>query len=441
MKKKKSLNQTIVRIALLPMLLLTIIITFAGSYFIADSLDEQVRLGMIDLANTMSISLYEMYPGDYHYEEKADGIHLYKGEHEFNSDYTYIDKIKASTECDISISYMQYSVISTFRNSFGEREIGFATNDIINETVLINDKSFFYDDASFNNESYYCYCTPLHDADSNPIGMLSVFMPSSNVKSLVWRVLVPIIIISLVTCVLISLIVLRYANKFIEVIRYIEKYMKSIADGDFKAKLNHSVIKRDDELGQMGDSAYKTAMSLKKMVEEDLLTSLYNRRSADKHFSETLSNYVDKGVKFCVALGDIDFFKKVNDTYGHEAGDLVLIAVSSTLKKFMMGKGYAVRWGGEEFLLIFEGYEMNKTKPWMEDMLNEIRALEVFSEDRLIKVTMTFGLLQCDKADNSSMDRYINAADNMLYYGKEHGRNQLVTLETFEAIDEEANAE
>ena len=170
----------------------------------------------------------------------------------------------------------------------------------------------------------------------------------------------------------------------------------------------------------------------------------------------TFDTYVNKGVPFCLAIGDIDFFKKVNDTYGHEAGDAVLVRVSFILKQFMLGKGYAIRWGGEEFLLIFEDCQIETAYKNMHDLLDIIRAQVIEHGENYISVTMTFGVMDCkdtgddeageaawevikagrpddpkgiemyDAAVGSRIDKYISDADKKLYFGKENGRNQIV---------------
>lgn len=441
-KKNGSIKITILKIVFLPMVILTVLLTSAGSYFVAASIDEQVREGMMDVCNTVLLSLDQVYPGDYSYDEKSDGIYFYKGEHEFNGDFELIDNVKDRTGCDVTICFQQYAVITTLENKSGIRMIGSAGNDLVYIEVIEQGKSKFFDDAYFDDVNYYAYYSPLKDEDGNNIGMISVSMPAEYSKQLVMKAIIPLVFIALLAILVTSVFVLRFSNQFVLVIRKVQKYMKAIAKEDFRAELDPMVSNRTDELGQMAQSASSMAAALRKKVEEDLLTGLYNRRSADKKIKRTINNYVDKGVSFCLAIGDIDFFKKVNDTYGHEAGDDVLRAVSSTLKNFMLGKGYAIRWGGEEFILVYEGIDLERAASNMLSLLDIIRAIEVESGEFTIKVTMTFGIVECDPADKElipekddelrddalkhRMDTYIASADKKLYYGKEHGRNQLV---------------
>ena len=122
-------------------------------------------------------------------------------------------------------------------------------------------------------------------------------------------------------------------------------------------------------------------------------------------------------------LGDIDFFKKVNDTYGHECGDIVLSEVATILNKNMRNQGFVARWGGEEFLLVFENCNLDEAVNKLEHILDEIRKKEISYKDEIVRITMTFGICQGSTDD---MDDVIRMADSKLYEGKAGGRNQIV---------------
>ena len=91
-------------------------------------------------------------------------------------------------------------------------------------------------------------------------------------------------------------------------------------------------------------------------------------------------------------MGDIDFFKHVNDTYGHDAGDEVLRTLSRMFCTVIGEKGEVCRWGGEEFLFVFPGMDMDEVQLLMSDLLDDIRHTPVLYERKLIHVTMTFGV-------------------------------------------------
>lgn len=445
----KSISWKFIRISYLPMILLTIIVTLAGSSFVSNSLKAEAGEGMVDLTKTINMSLDKIYPGDYKIVEDSGDIYMFKGEHQINGDYELLDEIKENTGCDVTICYLNYAVATTLKDKDGVRLVGAGDSQRVVDEVINADSPKYYSDVTFNKDNYLAYYYPLHDSDDEVIGMLVIAKDSQILTSLVWKAILPIVCISLAAMFLACFFAYSYSKNFIYDIKRIQKYMGKVADGYFDTQLDVHVDQRDDELGQMAYSAVRTAGRLRKMVEEDQLTQIYNRRSADKKIKATLENYISKGVVFCLAIGDIDFFKKINDTYGHEAGDDVLIEVAGTLKKFMSDKGYAIRWGGEEFLLIFEkgNVSLDACSAMIEELLDKIRALEIVNNENHIKINMTFGLVECEEEDKTidlnnivseedknpkdtllkeKMDHYISKADLRLYYGKEHGRNQLV---------------
>ena len=159
-------------------------------------------------------------------------------------------------------------------------------------------------------------------------------------------------------------------------------------------------------------------------MECDALTGLYNRRLGDRRLRRAAKRAVDYGMDYCVGICDIDFFKKVNDTYGHEAGDTVLKAVARVLKQHMTGKQMTVaRWGGEEFLLLFENCKLSDAQKVLQQIHTQIREMTIHHGDQAISVTMSMGLVQAERG--ASEDAMLGAADELLYYCKEHGRNQI----------------
>ena len=200
--------------------------------------------------------------------------------------------------------------------------------------------------------------------------------------------------------------------------------------------MNERTQKRNDEIGETGAAVVKMRDVLRVMVEKDPLTLLYNRRYGTGRMKNVQASFLRTGQPFAMAIGDIDFFKKVNDTYGHDAGDEILKFVAEELRKMMLGCGFAVRWGGEEFLLIFETADVNTARGKIETLLEKLRNSTISYADYNINVTMTMGLV----AGNADLDvnDLIKRADAGLYYGKEHGRNQLVLCD--ELTDEDLAA-
>ena len=161
---------------------------------------------------------------------------------------------------------------------------------------------------------------------------------------------------------------------------------------------------------------------LKKEASTDQLTGLNNRRKAREYLKRLKEEQVSTAVS--VAMGDIDFFKKVNDTYGHDAGDEVLKFVAKTMVDNCRTSAFISRWGGEEFLLIFPDCNGDQAFIVLERLRNKIQKETIVVGDNKIKITMTFGLTEYNYSKDEEIA--IKEADEKLYIGKSNGRNQVV---------------
>lgn len=164
---------------------------------------------------------------------------------------------------------------------------------------------------------------------------------------------------------------------------------------------------------------------LEQLVNTDALTTLWNRRAMNEHLSILVNNYNKYQTDFSVAILDIDFFKKVNDEYGHGMGDFVLKSLSYLLKTFMEEKGHVARWGGEEFLLTFENMDYDQAISHMEELRVRIEEQEFAFKDVKMHLTITAGIEEYHT--NIGLDQVLTKADEKLYIGKTSGRNQIVS--------------
>lgn len=163
---------------------------------------------------------------------------------------------------------------------------------------------------------------------------------------------------------------------------------------------------------------------LEHQANTDFLTGLWNRTFIKGVFEK--ENFEENGESYII-LGDIDFFKKVNDTYGHIAGDEVLREIARELKNSFRDEDYCVRWGGEEFLFFVKNIKSFDVVNKLEEIrLNILKKVVCFEETK-INVTMTFGVKKIN--GNLDITENIDLADRALYYGKHNGRNQIVYYE------------
>ena len=160
--------------------------------------------------------------------------------------------------------------------------------------------------------------------------------------------------------------------------------------------------------------------TISKLAEKDELTQIYNRSKFKTILAANLRNAQIYGTPFTIILIDIDHFKKVNDTYGHDAGDKVLIQVSSLLKSLLRSQDNFARWGGEEFIIL----SPSSTKEEAHVLAERLRkAIETFSFDIVKHITCSFGISQYEPNDTATS--IIKRADNALYRAKGMGRNRV----------------
>ena len=163
---------------------------------------------------------------------------------------------------------------------------------------------------------------------------------------------------------------------------------------------------------------------LYKESHEDPLTGLKNRRGFDAYFGDEVEPRMEKECVSAV-MCDIDFFKKVNDTYGHNAGDAVLVFVAELLKEAAKGRGEVVRWGGEEFVLILIDHTLDEAVKCAEQIRQRVEGSVCEFEGQKIQVTMSFGVKEMER--DKTLDQNIEYADERLYKAKTTGRNRVIS--------------
>ncbi|MCR5251260.1 MAG: GGDEF domain-containing protein [Lachnospiraceae bacterium] len=164
--------------------------------------------------------------------------------------------------------------------------------------------------------------------------------------------------------------------------------------------------------------------NLERMANLDTLTKLSNRRHMNEHLAGLVFDYNRSNKAFTMAIGDIDFFKKVNDTYGHDTGDYVLSTVADIFRKYMKDKGHVARWGGEEFLFSFENMDLEKAYRYLDELRHLIESTPMDFKEYHFNITMTYGIEEFNP--RLGIEATINRADAKLYKGKQGGRNRVV---------------
>ena len=159
----------------------------------------------------------------------------------------------------------------------------------------------------------------------------------------------------------------------------------------------------------------------------DQLTGIANRKAFDEVLLSQISAATQDDNTLCLAMADIDFFKKFNDTFGHQAGDQVLRLVGRCLDNNVKGQDTPARYGGEEFAMILPNTQLNDAVKLANHIREIIQGRELVKKstgENLGKVTMSFGVSQFQAGDTPQT--LIERADTALYTAKEQGRNQVV---------------
>ncbi len=164
---------------------------------------------------------------------------------------------------------------------------------------------------------------------------------------------------------------------------------------------------------------------IQKAANTDYLTELPNRRSFFNDAQKYITNYISKSVPYGLAILDIDFFKKVNDTYGHDAGDRVIKALALCLRQYL-SSALLARLGGEEFAVLLPGLEQKQIYQKLEDFRREVSLVAVNHEQTQIYFTVSIGVVFSSTAE---LAEQMNIADVALYRAKEGGRNQICIAE------------
>ncbi len=155
----------------------------------------------------------------------------------------------------------------------------------------------------------------------------------------------------------------------------------------------------------------------------DTLTDLPNREAWDIKVSEEYTRFSRYGSPLSLAVADVDFFKKINDSYGHLAGDKVLRVLASTIKKEVRESDFVARYGGEEFVILMPETGIKDAVSAMEKVRAKIANRKFQFEGKPVPITMSFGVSEFQNALN--IKEVFSAADQALYNAKNSGRNKV----------------
>lgn len=171
-------------------------------------------------------------------------------------------------------------------------------------------------------------------------------------------------------------------------------------------------------------------LELIEMATKDKLTNIYNRRSFEARLIQDIKQYEKFQTELSVILFDVDHFKFVNDTYGHQAGDNVLSLLAEITQKAIRSNDIVARYGGEEFVILLPNTGKNGSQVIAEKLRLAIEEAAFDTQSHKIQITVSLGVACISDIPNPNLDSLVKSADDALYYAKHNGRNQVSYMQT-----------
>lgn len=160
---------------------------------------------------------------------------------------------------------------------------------------------------------------------------------------------------------------------------------------------------------------------------QDALTKLNNRAAFDEHFAKETARCQHKRIPLAIVVADLDNFKRINDTYGHTAGDKTLQVLANTFKKHLEKHAFVARYGGEEFVFVFTDINKDELLHILNLLRKTVAKLPFKFKNNKVSMTLSIGATHVTQEDNVHIA--FERADTALYQAKENGKNQVVYLE------------
>lgn len=218
-------------------------------------------------------------------------------------------------------------------------------------------------------------------------------------------------------------------NRLSQEREYLAQQRTLAIEREAKENLELRVNEQTREIKLAMDALSQANQELQKMSQTDALTSLANRRCFDKKFATALEHAIFKQSPIAIIMVDIDYFKNVNDTYGHQAGDECLRQISTTLQKYAKSESdLCARYGGEEFCLVLPDKNTTEAQSIAEAIRLEIESQKVHYSDKSLSFTVSLGLHVQIPTPNSHPETLLKIADDALYKAKANGRNRTVVF-------------
>ena len=206
---------------------------------------------------------------------------------------------------------------------------------------------------------------------------------------------------------------------FLQLDRYSEK--RHAQQREYETELK-SLHRKVASLEQQAEQAQAEIQAQQKRSERDVLTDLPNREAYERRLGIELERSQRYDRRFCLVVADVDFFKSINDRYGHLAGDKVLKVLAKTIRQRLRRADFIARYGGEEFVILLPETDAAQALSVMDNICSQIRNCPFHFKSEPLKITVSFGIAQVGADDDA--ESIFSRADSALYEAKAQGRDR-----------------
>ncbi len=421
----KSLRGKMLMYTVIPLIIIAAVIGFVGAHNARLAMVSMVEDEMSDQCDYLERRMDALYPGDYSWEIISDDDYkLYKGEYDITTQTELLDSLKVAFDNEFTVYLGKASVLTSYTDDAGSRYVLSEAPVIVRTEVIEGGQTKFYSDVTVDGIKCFAYFRPITYDDGTTYAMYAIYHSAEDINGRVNGVVFPLYAVCFFATIVLGFISVYFSQGIVNKILAVKNFMESVSEGKFDTHMNATYMNGDDELSSLARSGVKMQDALKVYIDYDVLTRINNRRYANIYLEKM---HEEAGVKsdYCIAIGDIDFFKKVNDTYGHDAGDVVLRNTAEILRKNVPPKCLVARWGGEEFLFAFKETTLEESAEILEKCREEIKKSTWDYDGQKISVTMSFGVAAAKY--NRTVESVVMLADDMLYEAKEKGRDRIVS--------------
>jgi methyl-accepting chemotaxis protein len=379
-----------------------------------------------------------------------------------------IDDLKELFKAEVAVFFGNTRIATTIKVD-GERVVGTKLNPAVAKTVF-EEKMDYNGDAEILGAKYKAHYKPLLDPQGEVFAALALAVPMEKLIAESKNIILDGIVIGLLGLIVSITVLYFIVSSISNPVVILSKEMNTLADGSLKTHVN---IERDDEVGALSKSLQKVINILRKLLKDinnmiaeqkkgnieyvlsaedfhgdykvlvnnileladigarDQLTGIPNRRSFDNRLDLEWNCALREKKHLGVLMVDVDGFKKYNDTFGHQQGDLALMSVSDILKhSIKRPTDLTARWGGEEFIILLPDTEPRDAINVAERIRAEVEDMVIPCDDtNAAKVTVSIGVRSQVPTMDNTINEIISKADMALYSAKEAGRNKVVLSE------------